>query len=118
MSRLSMSNEFSSGMCVQDQPILVDLCVLILSLPNFLGHEYIQFSQLQSMATSSYMTVQGITQHSHSLSPQLHGMHGFVGASMGFEMIDVLEDAIENQGMVEMVRAKSLIYTDRVMLDA
>jgi hypothetical protein len=47
------------------------------------------------------MTVQGMQQQSHSTpSPHGHEMHGFVVPLMGFEMVEMTDEDVDEGGMV------------------
>ena len=68
------------------------------ALPRRFGRIVTNPSVLQS--TGPHMTVQGMQQQSHSTpSPQGHEMHGFVDPLMGFEMVEMTDEEVDEGGM-------------------
>jgi len=56
-----------------------------------------------------HMTVHGMQQKSHSISPHGQEMHGFVEPLIGFAIVEITDDAVEEGGMVAAVLEGGLL---------
>lgn len=46
------------------------------------------------------MTVHGMQQKSHSISPHGHEIHGFVEPLIGFEIVETTDDVVEEGSII------------------